>query len=134
MRLFLLPIRFSSTGYSCIWHVFISICSLTKIIKSINWEILAKHSIDVYHKHSIDVYHRCILPRYVLLFCFGNLNSCDYHGDCCSVMFSQFLNCFLPFPLVFLHVSHRLSMVFFGVSLVSQNVSPVSHFRFCNIE
>ena len=58
-----------------------------------------------------------------LLFCFGNLNSRDCHGDSLNVMFRQFSYCFLPFPLVFSHVSP-------GVSTVSVGVSPVSYYRF----
>ena len=30
-------------------------------------------------KYSIDAYHGYILPRYILPFCFVNLNSRDYH-------------------------------------------------------
>ena len=74
--------------------------------------------------YSIDAYQRYILPRYILSFCFGNLNSRDYHGDSLNVMFPRFPNCFLPFPLVFPHVSP-------SVFIFSIGVSSVSYFRFC---
>ena len=41
--------------------------------------------------------HGYILPRYILPFCFQNLNSRDYNVD-------SLPNCFLPFAMVFLHV------------------------------
>ena len=75
-------------------------------------------------KYSIDAYHRCILPRYILPFCFGNLNSRDYHGDSLNAMFSWFPNYFLPFLLVFMYFSPDVSKVSFGVT-------PVSYCRFC---
>ena len=59
----------------------------------------------------IDAYRRCILPRYILQFCFGNSNSRDF----LNVIFSRFHNCFLPFPLVFPHVSPGVSTARFGV-------------------
>ena len=51
----------------------------------------------------------------------------DYYGDSLDVMFPQFPNHFLPFPMVFLHVSPSVSTILSGVS----TVSPVSYFRFC---
>ena len=42
----------------------------------------------------------------------------DYYGDFFNVMFLEFPNHFLLFPMVFLHVP--------------PSVSPVSYFRFCN--
>ena len=42
----------------------------------------------------------------------------DYSGDSLDVMFSQFPNHFLPFPMVFLHVSFDVSAVSLGVSTV----------------
>ena len=76
-------------------------------------------------KYSVDAYHRCILPRYTLPLCFGNLNSRDYHGDSLNAMFSWFPNYFLPFLLIFL----RFPSVFL---LFSRSVIPVSYCRFCN--
>ena len=85
-------------------------------------EQLAKIRIDV--KYSINAYDRYILP-----FCFGNVNSGDYHGDFVNFMFPQFpvsyrfpccfrmcLPLFLRFPLMFLQFS--------------RGVFPVSYFRF----
>ena len=85
-------------------------------------EQLAKISTCV--KYSIDAYHRYILPRYMLPFCFGNLNFRNYHGDSRNVMFPRFPNCFQPFPLVFPHVSP-------GFLLFPGTASIVSYFRFC---
>ena len=62
-------------------------------------------------KYSIDAYHGHILPRYILSFCFGNLNSRDYHGVSLNVMFP---NSFLPFPLVFPHDFLGVFTVSFG--------------------
>ena len=90
-------------------------------------EQLAKISTCV--KYLTDGYDRYILP-----FWFWNLNSRDYHGDFLNVMFPQFPNCFLPFPLVFLHVFASVSTVSFGVSRVSLQCSPVSYFRFGDFE
>ena len=113
LRLFLLPI---------IWCAFISICSLAEISKCINWEILAKWLTMTLHdllfcksymklllwtvgkdcvKYSIVAYDKCILRRYILPFCFGKVNSRNYHGDSLNVTFFRFPNCFLPFSLVF---------------------------------
>ena len=75
-------------------------------------------------KYSIDAYHRCILPRYILPFCFGNLNSRDYHGDSLNAMFSWFPNYFLPFLLVFMYFSPDVSKVSFGVSPVFPQCYP----------
>ena len=77
-------------------------------------------------KYSIDAYHRYILPRYISPFGFRKLNSRGYHCDSLDVMFPRFPNCFLPFPLVFPHVSPNVSTVSFGIS-------PVSYFRFCDL-
>ena len=38
--------------------------------------------------------------------------------------------CFLPFPMVFPHVSPSVSTISSGVSTVSAQCSPVSYFRF----
>ena len=65
-------------------------------------------------KYSINAYHKYILPL-----CFRKVNSRDNHGDSLNVMFPRFPNCFLPFPLMFLHVSAGVPTVSFGVSLVS---------------
>ena len=70
--------------------------------------------------HLISGYHKHILPRYIVSFCFENLNFRDYHGDSLNFMFLQFPNCFQPFPLVFPHVSPGVSTVFskFPLSLI----------------
>ena len=95
-----------------------------------NHEQLAKISTCV--KYSIDANDRYILPRCILPFCFGNLNSRDYHGYSLNVMFPCFANvsyrfpwCFLMFPPVFL----QFPSVFL---LFPCSVSPVSYFRFCD--
>ena len=75
-------------------------------------------------KYSIDAYRRRILSRYILPFFFGNINSRDYDDDSLNVMFSRFLNCFLPVSLVFPHVSPGVSTVSFGVSAVSPQCFP----------
>ena len=66
----------------------------------------------------MDAYYKYILPRYILPFSFGNVDSRDYHG------FSWFHNCFLPFPLVFPHVSPGVLTVLFGVFPVSSQCFP----------
>ena len=43
----------------------------------------------------------------------------DYYGDSLNVMFSQFPNHFLAFPMVFSHVSPSVSKISLGVSTVS---------------
>ena len=70
--------------------------------------------------HLISGYHKHILPRYIVSFCFENLNSRDYHGDSLNFMFLQFPNCFQPFLLMFPHVSPGVSTVFskFALSLI----------------
>ena len=70
-------------------------------------------------KYSIDTYYRYNLPRYILPFHFGNLDSCDFHGDSLNVVFPRFPYCFLPFPLVFPHISSGVSTVFSGISPIS---------------
>ena len=55
-------------------------------------------------------------------FCF----LCDYYGDSLDVMFPQFPNHFLPFPMVFSHVSSSVSMISSGVSTVSPQCFPCS--------
>ena len=40
----------------------------------------------------------------------------NYYGDSIDVMFPQFSNHFLPFPMVFPHVSPSVSTISFGVS------------------
>ena len=93
-------------------------------------EQLAKISTCV--KNSIDAYDRYILPRYTLSFCFRNLNSRDYHGDYLNVMFPR-PNCFLPFHLVFPHVSLGVSTVSFAVSPVFPQCFPFPILDFANI-
>ena len=46
-------------------------------------------------------------------FCFLH----DYYGDSLNVMFPQFPNHFLPFPMLFPHVSHSVSTISLGVSI-----------------
>ena len=48
------------------------------------------------------IYHRYKLPRYILPLRLGYVGSRDYHSDFLNVVFPQFPNCFLPFPLVFI--------------------------------
>ena len=55
----------------------------------------------------------------------------DNYGDSLDVMFPQFPNNFLPFPIVFPYVSFSVSTISSGISAVSFSVSPVSYFRFC---
>ena len=50
----------------------------------------------------------------------------NYYGDSLDVMFLQFPYHFLPFPMVFPHVSPSVSKISSGIS----TVSPVSYFRF----
>ena len=50
----------------------------------------------------------------------------NYYGDSLDVMFLQFPNHFLPFPMVFPHVSSSVSEISSGIS----TVSPVSYSRF----
>ena len=69
-----------------------------------------------------------ILPRYILPFCFRNLNSRNFLGDSLNVIFPQFSHCFLSFPLVFPHASRVVSMVSFGVSPISPQCLPCSLF------
>ena len=88
-------------------------------------EQLAKISTCV--KYSIDAYHKYILP-----FGFGDLNS-NFHNNSPNVNFPRFSNSFLPFSLVFPHVSSGVSAVSFGFLLFPRNVSPVSYFRFCGV-
>ena len=47
----------------------------------------------------------------------------DYYGDSLDVMFGQFLKHFLPFTMVFPHVSPSGSTISSGVSTVSLSVS-----------
>ena len=77
-----------------------------------------------------------------LQFCY-KLNTCeivktcpfrflrDYYGNSFHVLLPQFPNHFLPFLMVFPHVSPSVSTIFSGVSTVSPQCSPVSFFRFC---
>ena len=48
----------------------------------------------------------------------------DYYGDSLDVMFPQFPNHFLPFPMVFPHVSPSVSTISPGVSAVSPQCFP----------
>ena len=73
------------------------------------------------------------MPRYILLFCFENLDSRDYHHESLNVVFPRFPNYFLPLPLVFLHVSSGLSAVSSGASPVSRRCFPCFLFRFCEV-
>ena len=139
LRLFLLPI---------IWCAFISICSLAEISKCINWEILAKWLTMTLHdllfcksymklllwtvgkdcvKYSIVAYDKCILRRYILPFCFGKVNSRNYHGDSLNVTFFRFPNCFLPFSPVFFFNNKRTRFI---VSCLQTNHHTISESRF----
>ena len=83
-------------------------------------------------KFSINIL-KCIVLKY-----WWKLNTCrivktrpfrflrDYYGDSLDVMFPQFPNHFLLFPMVFSHVSPRVFLLF------PLSVSPVSYFRFCD--
>ena len=93
------------------------IATLEETIKEmVEWEMSGM--IYAYHRH-------------ILRFCFRNLN---YQGDShqCTIvrvilinaMFPLFPNCFLPFPLVFPHVSPGVSTVSFGVSPDSPQCLP----------
>ena len=53
-------------------------------------------------------------------FCF----LCDYYGDSVDVMFSQFANHFLSFPMVFPYISPSVSTISYGVSTVSPRCFP----------
>ena len=53
---------------------------------------------------------------------------CDYYGDSLDVMFPQFPNHFLSFPMVLLHVSSSVPTISSGVSTVSPKCFP--HFLF----
>ena len=149
MRLFLLPIKFSNTGSSCV-GVFSSVYAVW--LKSSNafigrfypnniqwlytisyfvnhaWKLLPWTVNKDFVKFSIDAYHRCILPRYIWPFCFGNLNSRDYHCDSLNIMFSGFLNCFPWYFHMFLLVLLRFPSVFLPFP---RSLSLVSYFRFC---
>ena len=48
----------------------------------------------------------------------------DYYGDSLDVMFPQFPNHFLPFPMMFPHVSPSVSTISSGVSTVSPQCLP----------
>ena len=58
----------------------------------------------------------------------------DYYGDSLDVLFPQFPNHFLPFPMLFLHVSPSVSTIFSVFLLFPLSVSPASYFRFCGHE
>ena len=57
----------------------------------------------------------------------------DYYGNSLDVMFPQFPNHFLPFPMVFPHVSPSVSIFPLVFLLFPLSVSPVSYFRFCDL-
>ena len=69
------------------------------------------------------IYHRYKLPRYILPLRLGYVGSRDYHSDFLNVVFPQFPNCFLPFPLVFTNLSSSVSTVSVGVFPVYLSVS-----------
>ena len=58
----------------------------------------------------------------------------DYYGDSLDIMFPEFPNHFLLFPMVFPLVSLSVSTIFSGVPTVSPPCFPGFHFRFCGIE
>ena len=57
----------------------------------------------------------------------------DYYSDSLDVMFPQFSNHFLPFPMVFSHVSLSVCRISSGVSTVSPKCFPRFLFRFCDL-
>ena len=57
----------------------------------------------------------------------------DYYGDTLDVMFPQFPNYFLLFPLVFPHVSSSVSTIQLGVSTVSPQCFPRSLFQISRV-
>ena len=75
----------------------------------------------------IDAYCRYNLPRYALLFPFGNLNSHDYHSDSLVFLVSY------RFPTVFPGVSECVSMAYLGFFPVSPQFFPfpISDFAMC---
>ena len=56
----------------------------------------------------------------------------DYYGDSLDIMFPQFPNHFLPFSMVFPHVSPSVSRFRWVFLLFPLSASPVSYFRFCD--
>ena len=52
----------------------------------------------------------------------------DYYSDSLNVLFYQFPNYLLPFPVVFPHVSPSVTTISLGVSTVSSQCFP--HFLF----
>ena len=147
MRLFLLPIKFlltqSFVAFGVISSAYVVWLKLPNVLigrfhpNNVQWLYTIFHFASIYEnyyheqlakisscvKYSIDAYHWYILLRYILAFCFRNLNSCDYHGDSHNAMFPLvswlfpevsagvstcfswcfgFLQCFSCFPAVFL--------------------------------
>ena len=58
----------------------------------------------------------------------------DYYGDSLNVTFPQFPNDFLPFPMVFPHVSPSVSTISSCVSTVSPHCVPRFLFQILRIE
>ena len=106
---------------------FTRIVILQIVYENYYYEQLAK--ISTWVKYSIVAYHKYILPRYILLFYFGNVNSRDFIKLIPSMLcFPGFLTVSYRFPWcfrMFLPVFLRFPSVF----LLS--VSPVSYYRFC---
>ena len=48
----------------------------------------------------------------------------DYYGNFLDVIFPKFPNRYLPFPMVFPHVSPSVNMISVGVSTVSSQCFP----------
>ena len=99
------------------------ICFPVRIIVSCYYhEQLTK--IRTFVKYSIRAYH-----RYILQFCFGNLNFRDYHGDPSILCFPGFQTISYRFSCcfrVFLPVFLRFPSVFV---LFPRGVCPVSSFK-----
>ena len=120
--------------------LFYSLAEIIKSISQITYDDFTRFSIlknifmyeNYYHDQLAKIVWNIPLMLIVDVFCrdtfsrffFGNINSRDYDDDSLNVMFSRFLNCFLPVSLVFPHVSPGVSTVSFGVSAVSPQCFP----------
>ena len=74
-----------------------------------------KYSIDVSCLHFTNIH---------LSFRLRSLNPCEYYGHSVNAVFPRFFNRFLPFPMVFSHVSPSVSTVSSDVSSVSPRCFP----------
>ena len=81
-------------------------------------------------KFSINILKCTVLPFWWKLNTHRIVKTCpfhflhDYYGDSLDVMFPQFPKHFLPFPMVFSHVSPSLSTISSGISTVSPQCFP----------